>query len=552
MEEAEHMENMGYREEWEEEEDLMRYSATRDDDDDENIELSPSYEEYSFNEDLKLDCSPSDLASRHKVILAETEASIDRFIKESHLLIHYNPLKLETNKKQVLDWLREKYTKDGQLYTIDCGGQARMLRHLLLHPTCDATTMLYCCTHHDWLRLEKEWPKSLTRVLRMTCEEVPLNAPVLKRHLKVDENIFTNEAEYRDLLYRYSQCHSVMVDVCSVWFGDIIKCLHVLEKNDYPSIEEVIMNRKMLSTEMKQVHREERLRTTVLQKNNSIRKVVDSMVNTYLDNLSTIIEYEVPYVANDVTDLFIVKRAVSITELEGGIQASLETINACIKRVGSYANDAINQRGVDSFRGNITLEIDEMPISSFDKAKKMAWHPRVQALMNSVIEKRLVEDHREQKMDINTLVVKFGKEEIARTIIPSTTRPHHYIVNHGVMIINNNHNTTNINIGRDEDENEHIPTNKRKRTIKESPHIEKIKRIRLVNEIEENSGLDIYRLVIKRLDQTPDYSQSRQCIVCCIVKPFSSFLVFVNSVHKEQNICHGCMTTRAKWRKQNK
>lgn len=99
---------------------------------------------------------------------------------------------------------------------------------------------------------------------------------------------------------------------------------------------------------------------------------------------------------------------------------------------------------------------------------------------------------------------------------------------------------------------------KRKRRVKESPIIEKIKRIRLVNERGNEMDADstdvVYQLVSTKLYSKPDFTQDRTCIVCTKSKPYSSF--YHKTTYKctgkeyqnENNICHGCLNAHKNWR----
>lgn len=486
-----------------------------------------------------------DVIDECESLCKKLEESMDRFITETELTLYYKSGELSEKKTEIIGWLKDRFKEDNILYEIDCGQEDHILRQLLTHPTCKPSTMLRHSTRYKWP------DKEVKRNLRVTCEQLPLNSTVLRQQLKNDRTIFTDADEYIELLHKFGFGSTMPVDVCYMWLGNTVKCISVLDRHDFPQIDSIILSRRLLSIQAKELEQESRIRSTASKKNRGVTSILSKLVASYLENSIASVKYERPLLPNIETPSFLAKRADFITDREGGTATSLSVIEEATKRLASYANAVIEERGgADAFYGDIRVVVEEIRLSCFDMSKKRVWPSSVRDLMSKMIEKRLVEDHREQQIDINTLVIKFGNEEIARTIIPSTTRPYCMINNNrGTVIINNN--TLNVNINGETCEN--TISKKRKRMPKVSPIIEKIKRIRLATEVEEDDTLVIYRLVITKLDTTPDLTQKRYCIVCDTEKPLSSFYqkttINRSVYHKEKNICHGCISAHAKWRK---
>lgn len=506
------------------------------------------------------------LSKKHDTVCRALDDTICEYIVKADLTLYYSNVELEKKRKEIIEWLKEMFTEEDVLYHID----SSMLRQLLTNPTCGPALILGYCTRHAWITDNSaEWPKGRKRELRITCEELSLNATSLRKYLRIDPTIFGDIEEYRRLLKQHGLHASspVVVDVCYVWFRDFIKSVSVLEKHNFHAVDEIIVNRRISGISARQLEQKNKVKAIADAVDKEVTSLLNKKLKSCIKKFITGMDHKRPFTPDDNNNTvpFLVERADMMTNRQGGTESTLKVMGAAIERLRTYANDRIRQCDVDEFYGDMTLEIQEVPIESFDRVRKSIWPPHVKLLMKRDVERRMLEDHRENEIDVSTLVVKFGDEEIARTIIPITTRPHWLINNHGVVIINNTinlniNNTSPTRLTSDASNDDAIttvlaPTNKRKRSTRESPFIERIKRIRLATEEEDDPTLVIYKLVITKLDFEPDLNQTRTCIVCDAKKPYSSFYHKKDYgkyvYHKEKNICHSCLATYAKWKKKS-
>lgn len=483
--------------------------------------------------------------------LNELDKMMDYFIGEENLLVMFRVEEVEKKKQKVINWWKDAFINNHLLYDIEYGSARLLLRHLFIHPFCEPEIILKCSTKHPWIYNITTVGQKTT--LRISCEEMALNAKQLLMHFKKDPKIFTDREQYTNLLAEHGMNSTRRVDVCYVWYRGIIKCLSVLDRHDFSEIESIIANRELMSNHAKEYEKESKIKYSAERKNKTVQKELGNLVNASIKNFVDIIGYKSTMPREDSTDSFLVRRADNIGDRIGGVTASSNVIDETLKRLGSYTNDVIRKRGgSDAFAGDITLEIGEISRGTFDKGKKELWGKKIRKMMKNPIEKCFVKEHREQEIDINMLIVRFGGKEIARTIIPSTTYPHHtLLVNNGIhnsIIINNNFNLI-------------LPpesTKKRKRSVSTKQYQStsngdedttgttlenKIKRIRLIREVENDPTLEIYRLTSNKLVNVPDPSEKRVCIVCNIAKVVSNFLKpQPNGSQQERNICYACLT----------
>lgn len=489
--------------------------------------------------------------SKIERICKELEEEMNRFIQEKELALFFKPSELEKKKSLVLEWLRNEKTRYGRVYRIDCNVSTHMLRQLLTHPVCPPDTMLRASTNHISINSHSS-PKKQN--LRITCDEVSVNAVALRHRLKYNPESFTDAEEYRILINRFGQYSSTPVHVCQVWSatGSVL-CVSVLEREGFDRVEGIILCRKLEAQHVKNLQQEYQIASIASKKSESITGIIGKMMGVYLSSLDTTLVYEEERVRNDNVINFLAKRTYLMTNFDQGKDASLSAIEECITRLGSYANAMTEEKGLEWFSGKITLEIDEIPLVNFEKQREPLWRSHITTLMNNPIEKRWIKAHRKEKLsEIHTLVIKFGGEEVARTIIPFMTGLS-CLVNNGTIIVNN---TVNVNISEDGTKPPDPPSNKRKRTPKQSPFIEKIKRIRLASDdtVGDDPTQVFYKMIITKLPCAPETNPIRRCIVCEIEKPYTSFYqkstISGHTYYKERNICHGCLTAHTKWRKQ--
>lgn len=525
-----------------------------------------TYNQYTSEEEEEQEARELTPAEEFEQLKSVTAKAIDEYILNHNLSLVYNSLHLEANKYELLDWLDEAFTRHKITYFIDCSGEALLLRQLLTHPTCTTERMMNANTRHSWITQMYDWPTDKKRYLRLSCEELAIGSSELALYHKRDANLFTYIHEYTDLLAKHGRNSLVPVDVCYVWYEDTIVALSVLEKYDFKDMDNLIVEKRLLSTNAKERDKDNKIKYTATLNSEKVPGEITSLVKTSLESLYTLLAYKpvgtsssASNTTNNVIREFFCRRVENMTDCSGGVIASMDSVKRCIDRLATYTNAVIDKsNGPNSFHGPIELGIDEIARSTFNKGNKAKWNNPIKLMMMHPIERAFVKDHRRQEIDINTLIIRFGGEEIARTIIPSTTYPHHqYLINNGTIINNININVTTGKKKRkrvmtepeDEDEEREAIylTDSNNTTLS---HHDRVKRIRLIKEVEKDDTLTIFRLSSKKLDVLPEQTEEQRCTVCHFTKKMTSFLKRQpNGSFFIHNICYTCLSAHADWKK---
>lgn len=510
--------------------------------------------------------------SKYVIMYEKTRESIATFLKETALIDYYEKSHLEKREEEIFEWLRVSFISFGVLVHIDCT-QPYMLRQLFTAKH-TATKVLDLFTRHKFFTGDRIFPTHIKKECRMTCSELPLNARTLKFQLGSNHDVFTDADEYRDMMKANAHNPTGLVDVGQVLHEERVKCITVIEKPEYSTIYNIFAANQMLGNELKELDDDNKLKVCVQRKNKELASLGKTMIATTLTGMSRDIHYDGSLVIDPDVPPCLTKRTVNMSDSIGGILPSWRTVQDFVNLVVAETNHIL-QRDGNMFSGNMRVSKDTLSLSSFDDTQSHLWSPSIKKLMNDPQDKLSIEQHFEKNINVGTLGVTIGRDELTRRVIPCSVNNAYY-VNNGIIdnSVGDNHNNiiVNLNItsptthtregdgggGRIRrqrgDLDEIVPnTNKRKRM--NEVVIEKIKRVRGVHETREGDdtedSLPIYRIINTRVEN-PNHHTVLQCIVCDALKVYSSFYDkrSKEGTHDEwgyqRNICHACVTMKKK------
>lgn len=502
------------------------------------------------------------LISDYNAMCATTRESIAVFLEETALIDYYDKSHLEKREEEIFDWLHFGFLSSGILFHIDCT-EPYILRQLFTAKH-TAQKVLDLFTQHDFFHRDRLVTTLLKIEVRLNCTELPLNAKTLRLQLGSNKGVFTDADEYRHMMKLNVNNPATLVDVGKVWYENKVKCLTVIEKPEYSIIHNIFAANHMLTTELHALEEQNKVKFGVQKTNKQIPYLGKTMIKDTLEGMSNNIKYQGSIVIEEEVASSLTNRTVDMSDSVGGIAQSWKTIQDIVDRVVADTNHALEYQA-ERYRGGMRVVKETMHLSSFDNNQRHLWTPCVKKLMDDPQDKRSIEQHVEQKINVGTLGVTIGSDEVTRRVIPCTVNYNHY-TNNGIIdnrVANNNNNIIviqNINNNNrvtqrplcNNDIEGELP-NKRKRKRKDDIVVEKIKRIRWVNEYRKEDTLDdslpIYRIVNTRVTN-PNHSITLQCMVCERHKVHSNFYEKKSKKDDsdewgyERNICHACVTMK--------
>lgn len=107
-----------------------------------------------------------------------------------------------------------------------------------------------------------------------------------------------------------------------------------------------------------------------------------------------------------------------VDDYEKRVDCTVKIIKGCFVLLEYNTKKILEERGRESFKGDMKLEHDITNIGYFDEMNRNAWSSDVKQMMEHEVSVYLLNQYRERKMPIDTLYIKIGNEIIARTMIP--------------------------------------------------------------------------------------------------------------------------------------
>lgn len=488
----------------------------------------------------------------YETMCVATREIIDRFLEDNPALTeHFDAGYFNKRIDEILVWLEESFIFQNVIVYID-DKEPFLLRQLFTQSYLKPRRLLDCFTRHKWFLNPDIYTLPKKRVVKLVCEETPLNSTTLKNIVK-NKEICSVVNEYRDLVQEKAAYPSVIIDVGQIWHNDVIEGITLLEKPSYEEIQSVYESRELLNRSIRQLQEENKRTRYIKEKRKVEEDHVKSRVASALASLPQRLIYKGGgdyMIAEDCranwTDLVI----KSSTGLDG-FNAGCQIFEDCLDQTVKNANTVTEQYGTEMFRGGIVLSNDLQSLESFDMRKTPKWSFPNKKLLEDEKNKYYIDQYKEKQMMVNLMKLEFGKDEVSRCVVPC-------IMNHNQFTMNNN---IVVNIAQPErmEVEEEAPVKKqlkRKRSSKATT--EKLKRVRkprdpvIIQRVEEPDDHAIPPLPDLILKSTrvynPDMESIRFCIVCELPKKYPSMLK-VNPPHAvtkkvymyERNICHACI-----------
>lgn len=506
------------------------------------------------------------LISKYGTMREVTQKSIATFLEETALIDYYDKSHLEKREEEIFAWLHFTFISYGVLFHIDCT-EPYMLRQLFTAKH-TATKVLDLFTQHQFFYGDRTFTAHVKKEVNLTCSELPLNARTLRFQLGSNLAVFTDVDDYRGMVKANVNNPGAIVDVGQAWYEDRVRCITVIEKPEYSTIYNVFAANQMLTNELRELDDDNKLKFCVQRKNKELATLGKTMIATTLSGMSKDIKYEGSFAIDPDVPPCLTKRTVNMSDSIGGILPSWRTVQDFVDLIVAETNHILQREG-NIFSGSMRVTKDTLNLASFDDTQSHLWSPRIKKLMSDPQDKLSIEQHFEKNMNVGTLGVTIGRDELTRRVIPCTVN-HTYCTNNGIIdnSVGNNHNNIIVNLNitaptrggarrhldQVQDQQAEAP-NKNKRKRVNEVVMEKIKRVRGVYESKEGDNdedaLPIYRIVNTRVEK-PDQHTVKHCIVCNTLKVYSSFYDKrskegeVDEWGYERNICHACITMKKK------
>lgn len=513
------------------------------------------YKHGTLNQSSTMDAMKT-FINRYEATVVETHELVARFIASSPALTEYYK---ETHFKQrcgdICQWLRSRFVVDSLIITID--GESDFLLKQLFTSLLSVDKTLSYFVDHRWFDADFKNPSFLKKEIKLGCEEMLLNSPILRK-LANDKEIFSTPSEYTDLARKYYEYPALKIDMGQAWYEDKVRCITLFIKPEYATIQSNYEARQMLTSTIKQLQEDRQRKLCVDQQNKNDSVLAKQMVDRTIAEMPERLSYKSDFVVTEGFKSNVADLMIKSTTALGGLQQSFNVFKGCVDETVSGANDAFEQRGMDYFRGDIMLSTTVMNLDGFDKKQKNTWSKPVKKLMADENSRLRVKEYKDSNLRVNTMSLTYGEEEVSRCVIPCIMSHNHYSIT-----TNNNNNNIVLNFGPGTN-NGRYPTGaleeeegskKRKRAPKVS--WEKISRIRLINEHEENDDDEpdilypLYKMTAIAITN-PDLNAMARCIVCAQTRFNTQFFQpkgKSKTLGYMRNICHTCVGRRRRYLK---